>query len=150
MRLFVSGIDRDGRSCIVSCDDIRVTPQPSVPGVSTARLHATTAAPPPAGPPSTAHHIDVGLPPGRVRWQVVEHAAAGIDDAPTTATVPHTSDTIDYVQVLDGELELTLDDGVHHLVAGDFLVLTGESHAMRGGPNGCRLVAIGVGTSPRA
>jgi quercetin dioxygenase-like cupin family protein len=60
----------------------------------------------------------------------------------------HHTDTVDIDIVLDGSIELTLDDGVHVLQAGDGAVIRGVDHAWRAGSEGARLSVIFIGTPP--
>ena len=71
-----------------------------------------------------------------------------VDYAPGAQTPKHHTDTLDLEIVLQGSLELTLDDGVHHLEVGDIVVMTGVDHAWKAGPLGCRLSVMLVGTPP--
>jgi mannose-6-phosphate isomerase-like protein (cupin superfamily) len=59
----------------------------------------------------------------------------------------HTTDTIDFEVVLDGEIWLELDDGVEvHLKTGDTVVQNGTRHAWRNrGTAPCRLAVILIG-----
>ena len=43
----------------------------------------------------------------------------------------HTTDTLDYVVVIDGEIVLGLDDGDHHLGPGDVVIQRGTAHRWR-------------------
>ena len=55
----------------------------------------------------------------------------------------HVTETIDYVVVISGELNLVLDDSEVPLRPGDCLVQRGTSHAWRNtGTGPCRLAAI--------
>jgi hypothetical protein len=44
--------------------------------------------------------------------------------------------------VLEGGGDLILDDGSHPFTAGDVIVLTGETHGWRMGPDGCRMSIV--------
>ena len=59
----------------------------------------------------------------------------------------HTTDTIDFEVVLEGEVWLELDDGVEvHLRAGDTVVQNGTRHAWRNhGTVPCRLAVFLIG-----
>jgi hypothetical protein len=50
--------------------------------------------------------------------------------------------------LLEGSLELTLDDGRHSLEPGDVVVLNGVDHLWTAGPEGCRLNVVAIGTPP--
>ena len=43
----------------------------------------------------------------------------------------HTTDTLDFGMVISGEIDLDLDDGTHHLKAGDAVVQRATRHAWR-------------------
>jgi mannose-6-phosphate isomerase-like protein (cupin superfamily) len=43
----------------------------------------------------------------------------------------HTTDTLDFGMVVSGEIDLDLDDGTHHLKAGDAVVQRATRHAWR-------------------
>jgi hypothetical protein len=46
--------------------------------------------------------------------------------------------------------EMVLQDGAHPVAAGDCVVLPGVDHAMRPGPDGCRILVVSIGTAPPA
>ena len=140
MRVLVTGVDADGRSCVVS-DEVVLDPTPDGLfhfGV----VHRTAAAPPSPRPPGAADHMDVQVPPGILQWIVVDYA-------PGAVQTNHHTDTIDCNHVLRGTVDLVLDDGVHHLEAGDAVVVNGVDHAWTAGPDGCRLSVLFLGTPPR-
>lgn len=139
MRILVTGVDDDGRSCA------RFDTTPSFAsngaGYAFADVYATAVSPPPPRPPGNNRFIDLGIAPGLVRWILV-------DSEPGSTTPTHHTDTVDFEVVLDGSVELTLDDGVHELRAGDCIVMTGVDHAWTTGPQGCRLSVLSIGTPP--
>ncbi len=139
MRTLITGADAEGRSYVASESD--PTPDQVAPGFAMAVPYATATNPPPARPAGTAPLIDQGIPPGLVRWMVVELG-------PGSETPMHHTDTLDLQTVLSGRVELILDDGAHPLEQGDMVVLTGVDHAWRGGPEGCTLSAVLIGTPP--
>jgi hypothetical protein len=65
-------------------------------------------------------------------------------------TAFHQTDSIDFDLVVEGSIELRLDDGDHSLVAGDCVVVTGVGHAWRAGPEGCVMSVVVIGTPPPA
>lgn len=141
MRLFITGVDADGKSCVVSNDEVEINSV--APGFAIGLPFGTTQSPPPARPTGNADLIDQFLEPGLVRWMVVEQG-------PNTETPMHHTDTIDLETVLSGSVDLILDDGVHHLEAGDMVVMNGVDHAWKAGPDGYRMSAVLVGTPPPA
>lgn len=141
MRLFITGVDADGKSCIVSCDEVEINSV--APGFGIGIPFNTTQSPPPARPQGNADLIDQFLEPGHVRWMVV-------DQGPNTETPKHHTDTLDLETVISGSVDLILDDGVHHLEAGDMVVMNGVDHAWKAGPDGYRMTAVLIGTPPPA
>ncbi|MDY6996173.1 MAG: cupin domain-containing protein [Actinomycetota bacterium] len=141
MRTLMTGFDADGKSCVVSQDDL--TLDQLAPGFAMGIPYATTTNPPPARAGGSAPLIDQGIAPGLVRWMVVELG-------PDSETPMHHTDTLDLQTVLSGSVELVLDDGAHRMEAGDLAVLTGVDHAWRAGSEGARLSAVLVGTPPPA
>ena len=139
VRTLITGVDADGRSCVVSDDELAL--DRLAPGFAMAIPFATTDSPPPARPTGTAPLIDQGIAPGLARWMVVELG-------PDSETPMHHTDTLDLQTVLSGSVDLVLDDGAHRLEEGDLVVLAGVDHAWRGGPDGCRLSAVLIGTPP--
>ncbi len=61
----------------------------------------------------------------------------------------HTTDSIDFLYVISGEVIMALDDGAEvHLAAGDTLVQSGTRHAWRNpGQEPCRLIAVQIGAN---
>jgi quercetin dioxygenase-like cupin family protein len=141
VRTLITGVDADGRSCVVRQDELAL--DQLAPGFAMSIPFATTSSPPPARAAGSAPLIDQGIAPGLARWMVVELG-------PGSETPMHHTDTLDLQTVLSGSVDLVLDDGAHRLEAGDLVVLAGVDHAWRGGPDGCRLSAVLIGTPPPA
>ena len=141
MKTLITGVDAEGRSCVVSQDDLAL--DRLAPGFAMAIPYATTTSPPPERPTGAAPLIEQGIAPGLTRWMVVELG-------PGSESPMHHTDTLDLQTVLSGSVDLVLDDGAHRLEQGDLVVLTGVDHAWRGGPDGCVLTAVLIGTPPPA
>lgn len=139
MDKLITGVDADGKSCVVSREEM--TLDQLAPGFAMGIPYATTTSPPPPRAGGSAPLIDQGISPGLARWMVVELG-------PGSETPMHHTDTLDLQTVLSGSVELVLDDGAHTLEAGDVVVLAGVDHAWRAGPQGCRLSAVLIGTPP--
>lgn len=137
MRTLITGVDADGKSCVVSQDDLAL--DQLAPGFAMGIPYATTTSPPPGRPAGVAPLIDQGIAPGHLRWMVVELG-------PDSETPMHHTDTLDLQTVLSGSVDLVLDDGTHRLGQGDLVVLAGVDHAWRAGSDGCRLSAVLIGT----
>lgn len=84
--------------------------------------------------------LDLVVPPGALRWTLVEYA-------PGAEFPMHHTNTVDFDAVVSGSVDLILDDGAHPLAAGDSAVVTGVDHAWRAGPDGCRLSIMTIGAS---
>ena len=118
-------------------------------------LWITSGTPPTVSGDTDPADVEVAVlqpPPGGVKWRCVtfrpsaeveamggyspEGIAAGgrFDDCgamETDAPGWHTTPTLDFGLVLSGEIYLELDDGEHHLKAGDCVVQRGTRHAWR-------------------
>jgi mannose-6-phosphate isomerase-like protein (cupin superfamily) len=145
MRTLITGVDDQGRSCLVHDGDIPTSPVPGIEGILNAVLYRTTQSPPPARTPGRGAHVDVQIPPGLMRVMVVEHQQ---HDGPTTATTMHSTDTLEFIFVVEGSADVVLDDGDHRVSAGDCVIMTGVDHAWRARPEGSRTFVVSVGTPP--
>jgi len=89
-------------------------------------------APSPADAPPVDHHqvlVSMGIDPGTQGYS--RHANT------------HRTRTIDYAIVLDGEIDMLLDDSEIHVKAGDVLVQQGTNHAwVNTGTKPCRIAFI--------
>ncbi len=139
MRTLITGVDADGRSCVISANELAL--DNLAPGFAMGVPYATTASPPPARPVGAAPLIDQAIAPGLTRWIIVELG-------PGSETPLHHTDTLDLQTVLSGTVDLVLDDGAHRLEPGDLVILTGVDHAWHAGPDGCRLSGVLIGTPP--
>ena len=150
MRTLITGIDAEGRSCVVSDGDRATSAVPGIPGVLNAVLYRTTESPPPARPLALAENVDVQLPAGLLRLMVVEHAAHEPNDGLTTATKMHNTDALDIVYVIEGRADLVLEDGPHAVGPGECVITPGTDHAWQAGPAGVRFLVFSLGTPPPA
>jgi len=171
VRRVVTGHDANGKAIVASDTEVDGIRPALTPGSEFHRLWGGDEAPtfpgdgeqpahdryfPPVGgfrfgmfavPPG--HRVDT-QPPDDVATAVAEFEAAlpGLasylePDAPGM----HTTDTIDFEVVLDGEVWLELDDGVEvHLRTGDTVVQNGTRHAWRNhGDTTARLAVFLIG-----
>jgi len=61
----------------------------------------------------------------------------------------HRTDSIDYVIVLDGEIDMELDDETVHIKVGDVLVQRGTIHNwVNRGPNACTVCVVLIAAKP--
>jgi quercetin dioxygenase-like cupin family protein len=145
VRRFVTGVNAAGRSCIVDEDDVTFGAVEGLAEVRTANLWATESSPPPAAPAQSGHFVDVRLPPGFVRWTLVEHAPHEETGAATSSSTMHHTNALDLIVVMEGSTRLVLDDDVRELRPGDCVVMTGVDHAMQAGPAGSRVITVAIG-----
>ncbi len=89
------------------------------------------------------------MDPGIVRWQVVDHPPHDDEIEPPGNEVMHHTDAIDLVLVMEGSGLLVLDDGAHEIMAGDFVIMPGNDHALKPGPEGLRMMSVKIGLPPR-
>lgn len=157
-RRVVTGVDGTGRSAVLADGAApRSHDFAHIPGMSTTTLWATVAGDdrPYAGTDPTPS-VEGDLPgPGETRFKVVTfppdavYAAPGFDGAaaaeenrrvaPDLAALfepddpaMHATDTLDYIVVLSGPINLELDDKeVVALATGDVVVQCGNRHAWR-------------------
>lgn len=170
IRRVVTGYDSTGRGRVV--DDRGVEPITSelMPGCAAYRLWgrderpvlpddgaprpATAWYPPPDGSRFMVNTIPPGelVPPpdldtaaatAQIERQMPGAMAAMDPDVPGM----HTTDSIDYVMVVAGEITLELDDGVRTVLrVGDVVVQHGTRHAWRNhGTEPCTIVGVAVG-----
>jgi hypothetical protein len=149
VRLLVCGVDGDGRSCIVSQNEIGFSPVPGVPGTGVAKLFTTDQSPPAGCPQGLGKFSGAALPPGHVSWYIIDHKP---HDGPRehAGTEMHYRNAIDMILVLEGSGEMMLADASHPIQAGDCIVMPGSDHGLRAGAQGCRLMSFAIGTPPSA
>ena len=142
MRLLVTGVDASGHSCAVQDGPITLQGNAGVDGILYSVLYATPSLPSiSTGGGRAADFLDLAVPPGSMRWTLIEYA-------PGAGFSMHHTDTVDLDVVLSGSVELILDDGGHLITVGDSAVVTGVDHAWRAGPEGCRLNVMTIGVAP--
>lgn len=149
-RRVVTGVDGEGRSFVVSDG-----PAPFEGGF--VQLWATDG---PLEEPLPAGELAEALepPPGGTWWRLFTIPPAGEMDARLAqSSVPgidrdgfHTTATVDYVSVLDGDVTLVLERGSVDLHRGDCVVQRGTRHAWRNrSEHPARMMAIMVSARAR-
>jgi quercetin dioxygenase-like cupin family protein len=134
MRLIVADI-KDDKSCVVEETDCtvegdRMSPRPILDLVLD---------PPPVRPAGVGEYRDLGVPLGSMRWMRIHFPANQVRPV-------HYTNTIDCHTVIDGWIELLLDDGPHRLMPGDMAIVKGVDHGWHIGPDGCTISTILLGT----
>lgn len=167
---------REGRSAVASDGPVpNALHHEAIPGMLSSVVFRTAVAPslptpheetaPPGGPlvpaPGETSLVIVQFPPDSVYASPgFDGAAAGpelVAFAPDFAACfepdapgVHTTDSIDYDIVLDGEIWLELDDETVHLRQGDVVVQSGTRHAWRNqGDRPATLAFVLIGATRR-
>ena len=164
IRRIVTTHDPDGRAVVLSdgpAPNVRVRKES---GITSTLLWTTGTM------PATYSNADRGAvqiltapPPGSTVLRVVEFPpedlAHGGDNAavlaemgivpsaggrrPTRHPHMHATDSVDYAIVLEGEIDMLLDDSEVHLLPGDIVVQQGTNHAwVNNGSAACRIAFV--------
>jgi len=170
VRRVVTGHDSEGRARVVDDGDVEPITSELMPGYGAWRLWGRDERPtfPDDGsprraeayfpPPDGSRFMINRIPPGEIVPPPELDAAAAMaelerqmpgalarmePDAPGM----HTTDSIDYVLVVSGEVTLELDDGEQTaLQAGDVVIQNGTRHAWRNhGTESCTIVGVAIG-----
>jgi hypothetical protein len=165
MRQIVTGRDIDGRSVLIADVDLAETPKRPTGWIADLWGSDGIISLPSVGvrPP----YSDFFPPPQGFRVKVIcfgpEEPSDGIPEAASAAvldSIPyakfegagvHTTETIDVGYVLEGEIDLELDDGaVVHLMPGDTYVQNGTRHSWHNRTNSnCILLVALIGAQPQ-
>ncbi len=147
IRRVVTGHDADGRATVLH-DGLAQNVKSPRPGQFSTLLWCTDGAPAPM--PVGLDAEDMGArvlgtyPPERgTRFMIAEYPPGNVPRR-------HRTETIDYVIVLSGRIEMELDDGeTVALGPGDVMVQRGTYHAWHNpGPDVCRMVFVLVDAQP--
>jgi uncharacterized cupin superfamily protein len=176
IRRVVTGHDSEGRARVVDDRDVGPITSELMPGCGAYRLWGRDERPtfPDDGsprraeawfPPRDGSRFMINtIPPGELVLSPDLDMAAAFDElerqmpGAMAAMEPgapgmHTTDSLDYVLVVSGEITLELDDGEQTVVrAGDVVVQNGTRHAWRNhGTESCTIAGVAIGadrTSP--
>jgi hypothetical protein len=135
MRQLITGVDADGRSCVVAEHEYGSPGDTMVTGTA----FETATDPAPARPAGSGSFRDVGIAPGVARLIFVQWP-------PNMENAVHHTDTIDVDTLVQGSIEIVLDDGRHRLEPGDTVVVTGVDHGWAAGPQGATMSILLLGT----
>ncbi len=128
MQHVVTGLNAEGKSCVISRREIDTDPS-----TGPFEIIAGTDELPPRLPETLVDQgpaADVGIEQVGTKWLIVKWQP-GIDEA-----FFHRTDTLDYDIVLSGHVTLVLEDGEVELGAGDSVVIPGVVHGWRTGAEG--------------
>jgi quercetin dioxygenase-like cupin family protein len=145
VRRVVTGHDADGVAKVL-WDDPIVKVKHGRSGVLT-HLWNTTATPADIrigaeiADPGAEPHV-TAPPPDGSRFAIIDYP-------PGNSGTMHRTETIDYVIVLAGEIDMDMDDSTVHLRAGDTLIQRGTNHAwMNRGTETARVAFVLVDAEP--
>ena len=160
-RRIVTGHDANGKA-VVLFDDTVTAAERGANGVTL--FWATSEFPVDTAGAADRAQTPVGVPPPRngTVFRVVDFAPASPHGAPVDHIAilramgidpasqgyarhanTHRTKTIDYAIVLDGEIDMLLDDGEIHVLAGDVVVQQATNHAwVNNGTKPCRIAFI--------
>jgi hypothetical protein len=142
MRCLVTGNDDQGRSCVVEVSESPEGTPNAGQAVGLWSLYRLAAEKEPRRPSGHAEFLDLGVAPDASHWMITRWHP----DSEWTAF--HQTDTVDFDLIVEGSIDLRLDDGEYRLVTGDCVVVTGVGHAWRAGPEGCVMSVLAMGTPP--
>jgi quercetin dioxygenase-like cupin family protein len=146
MKRVVTGHDQEGKSVFVSIGE---PPRTTTSGIGTQitycwETHSTPVVPARGDDPTLAM-ASIFPAPGGTSFVIAQF--------PGNALGPmHTTDTVDYITILSGEIWLVLDNGAEvHLTPGDCVVQNGTRHAWHNRqPAPCVFVGVNVGATRQA
>jgi hypothetical protein len=141
MRRVVTGLDADGRSCVVSDDVIDTVTGRATGGRdkgTLSMLWRTDESPAAFDRPREFPLLNTGSTPGSSRWLIL-----GWEPNVVRTTVR--TNTLDYDTVLEGSCELILESGSVWLGVGDSVMIPGTVHGWRSGPDGVVLSVVVIG-----
>lgn len=140
VRRVVTGVDARGRSCVAS-DQTLDNVISRRPGHSSCVVWGTG----PGGEPATSVITDV-MPPTALDDGTIFRI---IDYAPGVAARPHRTESVDYIAVLRGSIDLELDNDTVTLGPGDVVVQCATTHNwVNRGDETCRLMVVLLGRVP--
>jgi quercetin dioxygenase-like cupin family protein len=142
VRRVVTGHDTRGRA-IIKIDDASQTPVSVRPGATICNVWTTEGF-----PVSNVGDADEGV---REVGTTLKNGTVFrvIEFAPGVAPRNHRTDSIDYVVVMSGEIDMEMDDSVVKLQAGDVLVQRGTVHNwVNRGSEPCVIAVVLVDAKP--
>jgi quercetin dioxygenase-like cupin family protein len=136
VRRVITGHDPDGKA-VVAIDEVSTNVFSGRPGATACNVWTTEGFP--VDNDGTAdlglRKVGTTLRDGTI-FRVIEFA-------PGLAARNHRTDSIDYIVVISGEIDMELDDSLVHLRAGDVMVQRGTIHNwVNRGPAPCVLAVV--------
>ena len=142
VRRVITGHDATGRA-VVKIDEVSKNIVSGRPGANAGGVWTTEGFPVDNDGADDAGLRKVGttLPNGTI-FRVIEFA-------PGVAARNHRTDSIDYIVVMSGEIDMELDGSLVHLRAGDVMVQRGTMHNwVNRGPAPCVLAVVLIDAKP--
>lgn len=123
VRRVITGHDENGKA-IVKIDEVASHLYEGRPGAVVCNVWTTEET-----PANNSRDEDAGKREGRFTMLPNGTVFRIIEFKPGVASRMHRTDSIDYLVVMSGEIDMELDDGVEvHLAAGDVMVQRGTIH----------------------
>lgn len=166
-RRVICGHDRDGKAVVMADGPAPNTKVRAVTGLTSTVLWVTDESPADISSPAdpTLREMGVAPPAGGSILRIVDFppepkGGAAIDNAamkkemgldhghgdggkPARHPYMHRTKSIDYALVLEGEIDMLLDDSEVHLKAGDVLIQLGTNHAwVNNSDKPCRIAFV--------
>jgi hypothetical protein len=141
VRRVITGLDANGRSCVISDDVIDVSTGRARAGRDKGTLSVlwqTSEVPPLVERPRDFPLLGTDNVPGGSKWLIL-----GWEPNVVRTTVR--TNTLDYDTVLQGSCELLLETGAVPLGPGDSVVIPGTVHGWRAGGEGVVLSVVVLG-----
>ncbi len=137
IRRIVTTHDADGKAVIGTDEQMEAREGRPGTGIYNAIMWATETMPVDInGADPTGQKMDIAPGPNGSIFRVLEVP-------PGAAPYMHRTETIDYVLVLEGEIDMELDDSEVHMKAGDMMIQCGTNHAWANrGDKVCRIAFI--------
>ena len=164
-RRVIAGHDAGGKAVVIADGPAPNTKVRQVTGITSTLVWVTDASPPDISSPAdpTLREIGVAPPAGGSILRIVDfppepRGGAAVDNAamkkemgldhghggkPARHPYMHRTRSIDYALVLEGEIDMLLDDSEVHLKAGDVLIQLGTNHAwVNNSDKPCRIAFV--------
>ncbi len=162
-RRVITGHDASGKAVVVADGPAPNAKVRQVTGLTSTLVWVTDATPADISSPAdpTLREIGVAPPPGGSILRIVDFppepkGGAGVDNTamkkemgldhgntPARHPYMHRTKSIDYALVLEGEIDMLLDDSEVHLKAGDVLIQLGTNHAwVNNSDKPCRIAFV--------
>ncbi len=138
IRRVVTAHDASGKSVVGSDGVIESSPGRIDKTINAADIWWTRAVPAVVAGHDASNEPSPGMPtPGGTLLKVLEIA-------PGTKPAMHKTETLDYVIVMDGEVDMLLDDGAEvHVKAGELMIQRGTVHGWTNrGDRPCRIAVV--------